>query len=367
MLNNTIHPITLTFKDRKLENEFLFDNDLKMARFNRIGIYLSALSWTLGIISGFSVYPEQFRVVALIGATIILPIFIIAVALTYYTKYWMYFQPMIGAVNFVVGVIAFLLTVYVDDYVLLAIFLLIFPLFAHFILRTRFKIALFITTLYTLFAILLVLLVNEYTASELYYAVVAATNGLLITNIGGYYLEYSNRDSFIKRRIIKQQQLELKEEQEKSERLLLNILPDEIAARLKLGNDEVIADHFQSITVLFADIVDFTKLFKDVSPQGIVSFLNELFVRFDDLVEKYGLEKIKTIGDAYMVAAGIPLALEGHATNMLNFSLDLLEATQLYNQESGRNIRLRIGINSGPAVAGIIGNKNSCTIYGGIQ
>ena len=142
----------------------------------------------------------------------------------------------------------------------------------------------------------------------------------------------------------------------KSERLLLNILPVSIAQRLK-EDESVIADHFESATVMFADIVGFTALSERESPTEMVNRLNRMFSAFDDLAEKHGLEKIKTIGDAYMVAGGLPDLRDHHAKNVCAMALDMLEAVARCNLAVERPINVRIGIHTGPAVAGVIGIK----------
>ena len=145
-------------------------------------------------------------------------------------------------------------------------------------------------------------------------------------------------------------------ERMKSERLLLNILPVSIAQRLK-EDEKVIADHFESATVMFSDIVGFTALSEKVTPTELVNHLNRLFSAFDDLAEKHGLEKIKTIGDAYMVAGGFPEKRDSHANDVSAMALDMLDAVLTCNQDSEYPLSIRIGIHTGPAVAGVIGIK----------
>ena len=138
--------------------------------------------------------------------------------------------------------------------------------------------------------------------------------------------------------------------------LLLNILPGSIAARLK-ENPATIADGYSEVSVLFADIVDFTTMSSGEDPVDIVSLLNDIFSLFDDLAAKHGLEKIKTIGDAYMVAAGIPEPRADHAEAIVAFAIDMLEAVEKHEGFHGEPIRLRVGINTGPVVAGVIGRQ----------
>jgi len=154
-----------------------------------------------------------------------------------------------------------------------------------------------------------------------------------------------------------QQEKQLLEiEKEKSERLLLNILPQCIAERLK-GGERNIAERFAEVTVLFADIVDFTTLANETDPEDLVTLLNELFSRFDRLAERHGLEKIKTIGDSYLVVGGLPLPRADHAEAVAEMALEMLASVRDLNSDSGINLRVRIGLNTGPVVAGVIGRK----------
>jgi adenylate cyclase len=149
---------------------------------------------------------------------------------------------------------------------------------------------------------------------------------------------------------------QLATEQQKSEKLLLNILPQPIAQKLK-QKPQAIADGFAEVTVLFADIVGFTQLSTTMPPQKLVSLLNTIFSAFDQLAEKHGLEKIKTIGDAYMAVGGLPTPRADHASAVVDFALDMQQAIEAFNAEMGEAFQMRIGINSGPVVAGVIGIK----------
>jgi adenylate cyclase len=149
---------------------------------------------------------------------------------------------------------------------------------------------------------------------------------------------------------------QLQVEQEKSEQLLLNILPKTIAERMKKGETNI-ADSFPDVTVLMADLVGFTTLSAHIGPEQIVQLLNEIFSAFDLLTEKHGLEKIKTIGDAYMVAGGISFPRPDHAEASAELALEMQTEIARLNREYGTSVRLRIGICTGPVVAGVIGRK----------
>lgn len=149
---------------------------------------------------------------------------------------------------------------------------------------------------------------------------------------------------------------ELQEEREKADRLLLNVLPGTIADRLK-QEPLTIADSFDEATVLFADIVDFTGFSANISPTELVELLNQIFSAFDHLAERYGLEKIKTIGDAYMAVGGLPEPRPDHAQAVAEMALAMQREIQRFNRTDGNPFAIRIGINSGPVVAGVIGLK----------
>jgi class 3 adenylate cyclase len=153
-------------------------------------------------------------------------------------------------------------------------------------------------------------------------------------------------------------------EQQRSERLLLNVLPAPIAERLKAG-EAVIADAFPEVTVLFADLVDFTRSSRRSSPAQVVATLNELFSVFDRLAQHHGLEKIKTIGDAYMAAGGLPDPRPNHAQAVAELALAMREEVARRADPSGRPLAVRIGIDTGPVEAGVIGtSKFSYDLWG---
>jgi adenylate cyclase len=149
---------------------------------------------------------------------------------------------------------------------------------------------------------------------------------------------------------------ELHAEQQKGDRLLLNILPQPVAARMKKG-ETTIVERFAEVTVMFADLVGFTTLAATIGCETMVYFLNEIFSRFDALADKHGLEKIKTIGDAYMVVAGIPTPRRDHAEAVARLALQLRDDVVQFNEQYETSMNIRIGIHTGPVVAGVIGRR----------
>ena len=178
---------------------------------------------------------------------------------------------------------------------------------------------------------------------------------MLIAHIVGAYLAAFGIASYSVY-VTERAEAALELEREKSETLLLNILPAAIANRLKESN-QLIADGFESVTILFADVVGFTPMSDGLPPARIVEFLSQVFCRFDLLAEKHGLEKIKTIGDAYMVAGGIPEPRAGHVEAVADMALEMVRVVEDLVTPAGQPLHLRIGIHTGPAIAGVIGLK----------
>lgn len=158
-------------------------------------------------------------------------------------------------------------------------------------------------------------------------------------------------------RMVESAEAALEREFNRSENLLLNLMPTSIALRLKNDPSEIIADHFEEVTILFVDIVGFTPRASQLPPRDVVGYLNRVFSQFDGLAEKYRLEKIKTIGDAYMVAGGMPDARVGHAADVANMALEILDVARKLSTELHDDLTVRVGIHTGPAVAGVIGTR----------
>jgi class 3 adenylate cyclase len=148
----------------------------------------------------------------------------------------------------------------------------------------------------------------------------------------------------------------LEAEHRRSEELLLNVLPAPIARRLKQG-EQPIADHLDEVTILFADIVGFTELAERSAPRDLVDRLNEIFTAFDELADRHGLEKIKTIGDCYMVVAGLPEPLPNHALAAARMAFDMQRRLEEERARGRHTLQIRIGLHSGPVIAGVIGRR----------
>ena len=222
-----------------------------------------------------------------------------------------------------------------------------------FVARTRFLYAALRTAVIAVgFVVVVELYVGPYNlALDVLLFGAAAVGTLLALRI----LESNRRRLYFQELVIREQSEQLQEESAKSERLILNILPASVAARLRNG-EESIADEYQLVSVLFADIVGFTPVAARMSPRELVGMLSGLFSAFDDLVTQHGLEKIKTIGDSYMAVGGLTGDAREQAISAVNLGLDMIDESRRH-PFLDEQVHLRIGIHSGPAVGGVIGSR----------
>ena len=229
--------------------------------------------------------------------------------------------------------------------------------FGFFVLRLRLNIAISVSMFHTvLYTVVTLQEKTQLEKSEVVILLCFVWMLEILCIMGGYFKEMFDRRLFIQKRTINEQQRQLSEEKQKSDTLLLNILPSPIADRLKTAPG-IIADVHEHTSILFADIVDFTHWSTNRKPEQIVRTLNRIFSSFDELVEMNGLEKIKTIGDAYMVAAGVPKTRDDHAQAIARLAHQMMNNLRDLNEKYNQTFRMRIGIHSGPVVAGIIGSK----------
>ena len=239
------------------------------------------------------------------------------------------------------------------DATLAAPAILLVAIFAFVVLRLRFVFALAAAGTYLVGFLAIVSVHPNPTAILQMFLVTAA----IVVGLGAtYLLEQGARDAFAQRRIIEEQAAALAEAQATAERLLRNVLPAKIAERLEAGETSI-ADWFDDATVLFADLVGFTELAARLEPRATLDLLDRLFTGFDAQAQRHGLEKIKTIGDAYMVVGGVPERSTDHPARVVAMGLDLFDHTALVAADLGLPLDLRIGIHTGPLVAGVIGTQ----------
>jgi class 3 adenylate cyclase len=325
-----------------------FHNSLLIVR---VALALAVLLYGAFGVLDLWIVPSAVRVTWTIRFAIECPLFLVTLAFTYHPVFERFMQRVLGAIALSAGIgivamiavageregasyYAGLILVIVWGYTLLRL---------HFVLATT--VGWLLVAVYEVVAAWLRPVALPILVNNTFFFVSANVIGML----GCYYMERYLRLDFWQRR-----QIEV--ERERAERLLLNILPASIAERLK-RNDGAIADGYDGVTVLFADIVDFTPLAAAMPPLELVQLLNRIFSELDDLVEKHGLEKIKTIGDAYMVVGGLPHPRPDHALAVAELALDVREAVARFRRPDGEPVVMRMGINTGPVVAGVIGTK----------
>jgi len=349
----------LRFSDPATEADFRRWYVLEAVPYLRLAVAASALGWFAGWLALGIALPGAFAETTwwVIGA--IIPLLFIA--------YWASRHPgprmfvISGGVNMVGG----LITVGPISYgvtgspQLASLLVLVFAFFAFTIFRLPPGIAAPVVGSYMVLLQVLVLRAHSqgrlsttdaWADSAIPW--VAYLTGLLICGV----LTWLSREAYRRERVIEQQRQTIAAEQERSDALLRNVLPDAVAEQLK-NSDEPIADFFPEVTVLFADIVGFTELAAEVPPRDLVTLLNEVFSEFDELTAVHGVEKIKTIGDAYMAVAGVPVPRSDHVETMADIALDMRRVLVDIEQRTGLTIACRFGIATGPAVAGVIGHK----------
>ncbi len=362
------------FTDAGVEYEFMQGFNYEALKPGRIALFIIIFIWV-----GFSVFDLNMDApisshVLYFRFLVVTPLFLIVLALSY-SKYAIRIYQFIafftlfiieGSIFYIVGFFnfqeivqsmgfTFLLENELGNFLFIYIWFLVI-LMASMIARINILQSL---TNGLIVTFLYILSVIKFHPS---FIIVIITTAALITTlfvmwVGTLYIQLYARQNFRALKLLDHSRKE-------SERLLLNILPVQIADRLK-STPGTIADGFNHVSVLFADIVGFTTISRRHKPDDIVKMLNEIFTRFDEISNHYGAEKIKTIGDAYMLASGIPEANTTHGAIVANCALDIIDAVSSFKDPDGNPIQIRIGIHTGPAIAGVIGtHKFSYDLWG---
>jgi class 3 adenylate cyclase len=349
-----------SFLDAALEREFVKENyALSIQRFVRFSVTVSLAAFLSYGVHDALVIPEVRGQAWAIRFLVFGPIAALLVLFVFKNKRFERHQPAMlvfgMAVNLVViwiGAISptagyFLYTAYA------VVFVTVGPFLARMNIKTQLVYTGLTLILYNAFDALL-----AHAAPMVHLSINVALLTLgLVGALAARELDVQGRLAFLHRRIIREQMAALDAERSRSETLLLNVLPRRIADRLKEAPGVVIADRFASATVLFSDIVGFTQLSTQLPADELVRRLDEIFTRFDEIADQLSLEKIKTIGDAYMVCGGIPLARSNHAEAVCEMALRIRDCIDDLARNAGGDLRVRIGVHTGPVIAGVIGKK----------
>jgi class 3 adenylate cyclase len=352
-----LRPWSLKFKDEWLERRFqdtYFDENIQ---YIRIATFLGAVTWAaFGPLALLVVEDEGVVFDSVIRYGLGVPTGLVSLALTYLPNYRRIWQPMITAAILFSGLVWVIHRAFVvdarPDWGYAGNMLIL--IFAYILSRLQFR--------YSALAGVALIVMHNVGAflftDDLTIDIVFGDYFLLITafigSVGAYVLERSQRLLFLRDR-------ELDRERGRSEGLLRNILPEQVADLLKQRDPATehghIAQAFDEVTVVFADLVDFTQQSGRSQPPEIVEVLDEVFSRFDALAERFGLEKIKTIGDAYMAVAGVPEPQADDVEVAAQMALAMREEVRQLQWPSGDAMTVRIGMATGPAVAGVIGTR----------
>jgi len=346
------HGLRLPGSLERAYKEYYFDNHLWI---NRIGLVVGLFLWSaFGVVDRWAL-PETYQQAWLIRFGLVAPVIILSVLATYLPIYRRLIRPMTILVTLATG-LGIIATVRLAEpseagYYYYIFGLTVILVFLYTIPGAQFSDVLWVSLVLLAATPLAYIGRFDFLKSQVSIVVFVLTMGIIftLTIVGltaSYFLELVNRRNFI-------QQLIIEREEERSYTLLLNTLPALIADRLMRG--ETIADYFPSISVLFADIVNFTPLATRLAPVEVVQFLNQVFSRFDELTEARTLEKIKTIGDAYMVVSGLPIPRPDHAEVLAELALEMQRAIAEMDLPGIGPLQVRIGIHTGPVIAGVIG------------
>jgi len=343
----------------EIEEQFREDYHVNTVSTTRLALVLGLILYSLfGILDIYAI-PISKDIVWIIRYGIVAPVFLFVLVASYSTIFQKYTQALMSLAVAVsgLGIVAMISITREAEFGNRFYFtgLILISMWGYSLSRLRFW--------YAVLANLVIMIGYEY-GSIVFKQLLESETGIVIFTMhnffflgayvigmfGSYFLERYTRRDFLQKYTIQAQR-------DQADELLYNVLPERIAERLKQSS-ETIAEEFNSVSVLFADIVNFTPISARFGPREVVDMLNEVFSHFDGLVDKYGVEKIQVAGDAYMVAAGVPTFRPDHATVLAQLALDMLDYVKQEEFLGGKHpIEIRIGLNSGSLIGGVIGRK----------
>jgi len=346
-----LHPFTLRFHDDSLEGPFQREEGAAGVAGYRIITGATVLLWAIAAIIFPSATDITFRLSVTIGIVMVV-VGSIAFGASAWAGTMNRQHALASALTSANGLVLLVISVAgnaVEGYAVAAIMILY--LFG-FVSRTRFVFAIVRTVVIAIgFTVVVFTYDGAGTLVLDSFILIAASAASLV---GLRMLERNRRQVWYQRRIIEEQRAEIEAERAESDRLLLNVLPAAVSKRLKQGENPI-ADDFSAASVMFADIVGFTPMASTMRAHEVISMLSGLFSMFDDLVVERGLEKIKTIGDSYMVVGGLPEPMEDHARRVVDLAVAMLACTR--KSDWLPHLSVRIGIHSGPVAGGVIGTQ----------
>jgi class 3 adenylate cyclase len=311
---------------------------------------VSMATWPVALAVAKLVIPEHFNHICITVLVVMYPYLAFGTYATYRDAFAGYFEWIGAGGNALAG----LLVIYVASFfpngayvALLMVGYIIF--FGTYLQRMRLGTAVVTASSYFIGYHVYLMFFADTAPSERIVLMAIMWSYAALAVCAGYFTERTQRTIF-------EQGLAVETERERSDQLLLRVFPGSIAARLK-GGEHPIADGLADVTILFADIVGFTPMSEQLGPKKMVDVLNDLFLKFDEIAERHGVEKIETIGDAYLAAGGAPSELDDHPDAVAAMALDMVQTAREVQIADGEYVRVRIGIHTGPVIGGVIGRK----------
>jgi adenylate cyclase len=344
--------LSLRFKDQSIEKAFITYNDLSNKQANRNGIIMSILAWGAVVLYAFLFYRNSLMIIAIPIFFLLYPYFIIQLILFSKPRFLSFYQLSCAIANCAAGIVTiFVFFIAIRDVLLGGIFFIGLPTFAFFVLRIRYNLAAIASLLYTAACQLAIVICGFYNIQILVVLSVCIWYIQFMALIAGRALETAHRHLF--------------SEQNAKNALLTSMLPLSIAEELQhKGSSRPV--RIESATILFSDFVHFTSATKGIEPISVISLLNGYFTAFDSMTKNHHIERLKTIGDGYMCAGGIPDKSNTHPIDVCLMALEMLKyVKEQIQKHEGISWDIRIGINTGAVTAGIIGSsKFSYDIWG---
>jgi class 3 adenylate cyclase len=346
----------LSFVDESIEQVYqsLIGEELRGVL--RSGLYQSFFSWGLVLVIVYFIIPEHFlNILTAVLVFLYIP-FGVMLWSTFRVNFKGYFQRLAAISNVQAG----LMTIYVCHHfsngvniMMMVLIMVIF--FGSYLYRFQFLLGGLVTFIYIAGFQLYLLSIDLALSQLLLLSSIAWTSQIFSFSLGFVY-EKNQRNQFILNRTIRYQKAIIEEERKKSDELLLNILPQNTAEELKAsGKSE--PKLFKSATLLLSDFQGFTPLVSSIPATQLIEELNDIYSRFDDIMDEVGIEKVKTIGDAYLAVSGLPTETEDHAKRCIVAAIKMLQFLEERNKYRGIQWKMRVGIHSGPIVAGVVGKK----------
>lgn len=349
-MNIEQYKYSLHFKDVVLERKFRNEHAKFLPKAIWIGVPLAIILEIIGIVIIYFVLPEYFKAILLvlgIPALLIFPFFIYA---SYKTWYKSYNIVSVALLNFIIGAQLIFITFTLPGLEYPAFIGLIMAAFFSLYLYQIRHVSMVSITIPPLIFYQYFIITNEAIGtSDLALMSFWIWSIIVFAMIVSRLSENKERGSFIYRQIIK-------EEQQKSDRLLLNILPKSVADELKKTGKST-AKKYDNVTILFTDFIDFTSLVASIPAVKLVEELNDIFGQFDDIMAELEIEKIQTVGDAYLAACGLPKIVEDHAQKCVKAAKLMLDYLEIRNSRNKIQWKMRVGIHTGSIVAGVVGKK----------